>query len=174
MAPIRSPWRWPPRLRPVSNWCRPNDITAPPLAPATMCVALLVSLHCRARQPHPPSERPLKHHTAAPHRAGTLLPCVACPFRGAWGEVYGEAVIETHATSWRTDHEREVTGKGEVAEGANKERQKTWKAVDKFKEAGAGVVGKQHWIAGRGKEQTPKKCVTQFRESAETGATKAA
>lgn len=31
----------------------------------------------------PPSERPLKHRTAAPHRAGTLLPCVACPFRGA-------------------------------------------------------------------------------------------
>lgn len=35
------------------------------------------------------------------------------------------------------------------------------------------VMGQKHLTAGRGKEQTPKS-VTQVRESAETGATKAA
>lgn len=85
----------------------------------------------------------------------------------------GEAEIETHATIWRTDHEREVPGKAEVAEGGNKEGQKTWKAVDRFKDGGAGggEISLDSQAEAKNRRQ---KSVTQFRESAETGATKAA
>lgn len=111
---IRSPWRWPPRLRPVSNWCRPNVTMEPPLAPATMCVALLVSLHCRAHLPHPETLSFLVPHRnpSIGGRSSTWArACVASAFGGDcqlrnWGEAHRGSTerVEIYATIWRTEN----------------------------------------------------------------------